>query len=435
MSKIEKNFYLKLLLISSWISFFLSINLNPVEFFEYNLLDRVRLILPIILTITFILFRFKKIKINSFFINYSYLFYIIFLLYIFFTLTYPQNNNLNIYWPLYMLLSFFILNILTSSEEKVTIIKLTIIIIALGFVLYFSASMIEMIAKPRPHFYGVMGGNSSYFGLYYPPRSSGLARLALILFSFALYFYLIKNKKKNYKILFLIAFLGTISLVYQSRTVSFIYFLLIIFTILFYFKKFFYDKRLIFFALIIPLLLNFFYNYNIVYDKARKIEKDPEKPKNTTVIVKNAFGNILLRDQDSYKKNPSRFSSDRFYNWKIAHKIIKQNYLKGYGAQADRLLIDQSIHNSILYSTLSGGILGGLAIIFIYIYSLILLIKFYFTDAYKLNNNILVHFAASILIIICLRSILETSIAVFSVDFLVFIIAFLFFSEQLSKYR
>ena len=107
----------------------------------------------------------------------------------------------------------------------------------------------------------------------------------------------------------------------------------------------------------------------------------------------------------------------------------------GYGAQADRILINQSIHNAVLYSSLSGSLLAGLLIIFIYVYVSILLLKFYFTGAYKLCNSSLVHFAASILIIICLRSILETSFAIFSIDFLVFIIGFLFFKESLKNIK
>ena len=155
----------------------------------------------------------------------------------------------------------------------------------------------------------------------------------------------------------------------------------------------------------------------------------------TNLLATYAWKNILLRDYHHHKNNPDKFSSNRFDNWNTAINIIKKNYLRGYGAQADRILINQSIHNSFLYSTLSGGILSGLSIIFIYIFSLILLIKFYLSGTYKICDSALVHFAASILIIIGLRSILETSFAVFSIDFLIFIIAFLFFQESLKKYQ
>ena len=84
---------------------------------------------------------------------------------------------------------------------------------------------------------------------------------------------------------------------------------------------------------------------------------------------------------------------------------------------------------------MSGGLLSGLSIIFIYILSILLLIKFYIGGAYKQCKSTLEHFACSVLIIICLRSILETSFAVFSIDFLVFIIAFLFLKERIKEYQ
>jgi len=148
-----------------------------------------------------------------------------------------------------------------------------------------------------------------------------------------------------------------------------------------------------------------------------------------------AWQNVILRDYVNHKKHSQNFSSSRFDNWTKVINIIKKNYLKGYGAQADRILIEQSVHNSILYSTLSGGLLSGLSIIFIYISSILLLIKFYLSGAYKLCKSTLEHFASSVLIIICLRSVLETSFAVFSIDFLVFIIAFLFLKERIKEYQ
>ncbi len=426
MLKIEKNFYLKLLLLSVWFSFFLSINLNPVEFSDFNLVNKIRILLPFFLTTLLIKFKYKEIKLSNLFSFHSLLFYIIFFLYTIFNISFHNNNNINIFWPLYMMLSFFILQNLTNYQEKKYLMILTIVIIGLGFTFYFSLALMELFSRPIYHFYGVMGSELGYLGIKNPPRSSGLARLSLILFSFLIYYYLIKEKKNNYIFLISICALGTFSLIFQSRTVSFIYIVLNIYIILFYFKKFFKDKWLLIFAIILPLLLNFFYNYSLL-------------SKNKTLLVNSltitALQNILLRDYTQHKKSTKSFSSDRFYNWDVAINIIKKDYLKGYGAQADRSLIGQSIHNSFLYSTLSGGLLSGLSIIFIYISCIILLIKFYLSDAYKLCNSPLVHFAGSILIIICLRSVLETSFAVFSIDFLVFIIAFLFFKESLKEYQ
>ena len=433
MMKIKRKFFLKLLLLSVWFSFFLSINLNPIEFLDFNLINKVRIILPLALTFLLISLRYNEIKLSNIFNKNLFVFYLICFLYIIFTISFQKNNMVNIFWPLYMMLSFFVLHNLTNYEEKKDILILTILIISFGFIFYFSSGLIQLAERADYHFYGIMGAELGYLGISNPPRSSGLARLAIILFSFLIYYYLIKEKKNNYLILILICALGTFSLIFQSRTVSFIYIILLIFNVSFYFKKFFKDKWLVVFAVILPLLINFIYNYNLITKNKVLIELGLKSDKSE--MVKQAMQNVLLRDYYFNKINPNNFSSNRYKNWNTAINIIKKDYLRGYGAQADRILIDQSIHNSFLYSVLSGGILSGLSIIFIYIYSIILLIKFYLTGVYKMYDSPLVHFAGSILIIIGLRSVLETSFAVFSIDFLVFIIAFLFLKECLKKYQ
>ena len=68
MTKIKRSFYLKLLLISVWFSYFLSINLNPAEFSNLNLINKIRILLPIFLTIVLIKIKlvgnYLKIKKN-----------------------------------------------------------------------------------------------------------------------------------------------------------------------------------------------------------------------------------------------------------------------------------------------------------------------------------------------------------------------------------
>ena len=104
---------------------------------------------------------------------------------------------------------------------------------------------------------------------------------------------------------------------------------------------------------------------------------------------------------------------------------MRENYFKGFGAQSDRIFINQSIHNSLIYSLLSGGIISFLALMVIYLLTLILLIKLYFfkkEDELKTEEKI----AIAIIIILNLRSILETSIAIYSIDYLVYIICYLY---------
>ena len=432
MSQAEKKIYYNILLLLTWSSFFFSINLNPQEFFNYDLISKFRIILPSLLIFLVIYWKYKEIKFSKFININSFLFYSIFFLYIFFNLINPENNNINIFWPLYMFLSFLMIHSFTDLDEKKNLLILTSAIIFIGFAYFFIYALSDMYKYSTIHFYGVYGGSLSYGGLESPPRSSGLSRLSLIIYALFLFYYLI-NEKKNIYFLILISFFALVTLVFQSRTSSFIYIFFSIFIIIFYFKKFFYDKRLIIFTIVLPILLNTSYQYLLVKQEIAFGK----------INIENIVRDGLLRDTWSYpenkfndkKKRLNKFSSDRFENWKKAHDIIRNDYFKGYGAQADRLLINQSIHNAIIYTILSGGILAGIAVILIYIYTIFLLIKFYFFTRYKLQFDFTVHFSGSILIILGLRSILETSFAVFSIDFLIYIIAFLFFNNHLKKYQ
>jgi O-antigen ligase len=47
--------------------------------------------------------------------------------------------------------------------------------------------------------------------------------------------------------------------------------------------------------------------------------------------------------------------------------LTNQNFLFGYGTQADRFLIDQTASNALLYAYSSAGIFGLLSILFIYL--------------------------------------------------------------------
>ncbi len=428
MVKLKEEIFDNLLLILVWISFFFSINLNPAEFFEYNITSKIRILAPILLSTLIIFFRYKEIQIKVV-DPIVFLFLIIIFLYIFFNLISPINNIINLFWPTYMLLSFFILTNFTNFDQKNLLMKLTLILVIGGFLLFFALVLIDMINNSNYHFYGAYGSKKGYVGLEYPPRSSGLSRLALICYAYFSMYYFLTNKK-NFILLILISFFAIITLLFQSRTTSFIYLFITIFWMTLYFKNFFYDKRLIIFTIIIPIAFNSIYQHLLI--KNNQIVTT----KNITVL--NVIQDGLLRDTLSYPENKfkdkakriNKFSSDRFANWKKAKEIIEKNYFKGHGAQADRLLVNQSIHNSIIYSTLAGGVLAGVAMLLIYLYSVFLLFKFYFFSKIKHSNIVISHFSGILLVIFGLRSLLETSIAVYSIDYLIYLIAFAIFKNQ-----
>ena len=171
-------------------------------------------------------------------------------------------------------------------------------------------------------------------------------------------------------------------------------------------------------------------NSAIIYGVHNYYLKDPnysesKKKDKFQSYVGNIFVKSLIRGQDE-----GNYSSGRFENWKLAYEIIKINPLKGYGAQADRLYINQSIHNAPIYSYLAGGLVAFMFIIIIYFRSFFFFIKFLYLK--KLYTNFDVNFCISILIILNLRSILETSFAVFSIDYLIYMIAYFVLKNKLS---
>ena len=255
-NKIDK--FRNLFIALVWFSFFFSINLNPSEFQSFSYIEKIRIIFPLILFLIFMFYNLQKIKVN---ISFDYLiFYTLSFSYLFFNLINSDNSITNIFWPLYMIIALIFLNCL-EYDEKIYVSKLTILIFSLAFIFYFSFGIMDMYINRNLHFYGILGTNSSYAEIKNPPRSSGLARIALIIFSALTLYFLNKKKNINRKYLFLfsITFFGTCTLIFQSRTITFIYLILNILIFIFYYKKFFENKILIIFLLILPIVFNGIY--------------------------------------------------------------------------------------------------------------------------------------------------------------------------------
>ena len=124
------------------------------------------------------------------------------------------------------------------------------------------------------------------------------------------------------------------------------------------------------------------------------------------------------------------FSSGRFDDWQeIFNKIKLKSLLLGYGSQADRYLINQSASNGLIYALISSGILGFMFYVF---FSLMVLKKLLknFLDVKKIKH--LDFYSSLIVMVIFLRSILETSYAIFSID-LIILLTFLNVINLLKK--
>jgi O-antigen ligase len=111
---------------------------------------------------------------------------------------------------------------------------------------------------------------------------------------------------------------------------------------------------------------------------------------------------------------------------KIIIEISKKDkFIIGYGFQADRKLINQSVHNVYLYALISGGILGLVLIIFISIRSA--WTSFFLLFNYSILKKKLepIDLISSFLMLsFLLRGLLETSYGIYSIDYLFFIICY-----------
>jgi O-antigen ligase len=125
------------------------------------------------------------------------------------------------------------------------------------------------------------------------------------------------------------------------------------------------------------------------------------------------------------------FSSGRYRNWIKSYNLLKERPFAGYGAQADRILLNQSIHNAFMYSFLCGGLIAGFLFLLIYLRTLYFFIMFLLNKSLKLNFNL--SLSLVLIIILNLRSTLETSFAIYSIDYLVFILIFSNLSNYFTK--
>jgi len=115
------------------------------------------------------------------------------------------------------------------------------------------------------------------------------------------------------------------------------------------------------------------------------------------------------------------FTSHRYSNWK---KVILKSKkpIIGYGPLGDRYLIEENSHNTLLYSYVSGGIVSTILMLIIIIRYTYLCLFLTFVKKIPLEKkNIFIFSSIFTISFLFFRGIGEISIAVFSIDFLVFL--------------
>ena len=265
--------------------------------------------------------------------------------------------------------------------------------------------------------YGGYDPLSSIFLNKSSPRSSGMARSLLIILLLGS---LLNSKYLNSKYFFIFfkILLITIILLLQSRVI--IALTLISLISIFVIKYKFSIKNIVNYSLlylIIPISLFLITtNYS---EKTAALKMTNEFLKSKGLEKTDLYFDKYRTPQIRIDKNAD-ITSGRLNDWiSIKENFDKNKIFIGYGAQADRYLINQSASNGIIYSLISSGIFG---FIFFVIFSFIIFFQFLkkliFLKKDNLNNDLILHI---IILIILARSLVETSYAVFGIDLIILI--------------
>jgi hypothetical protein len=439
------NSKLKLFLLVSFIILWLSLGIHPINLLNYswnssNFINTLNffigiatLLIPIILT--FILLIIKKNRLIFLKLGLLPLCIILYFICQIIGIILSNNELINLYFTLNGISTLFLLVLIYktfSKKEFNFFLIFSLIILATSFLFYFYKYLKIFILIEGQTLYGAWGAVSFLENNEAIPRPTGLARTGLILFICLYFAYFINNSKK---ILYILIFLAASILLFQSRTIIFL-FVLFIFSSYFFFKKklfFFKLKKTIFIFFIIPILLFVTSNFlKIKLIESNLISKEfiyraLNLDKNNYVIDKRQFNKHFSSDQKYTREiDPETFTSGRVRDWeKILSAELK---LFGYGPQGDRKLTNGSTAaNALLYALSSAGIAGLFIMILIYFKTIKELYKIYLEKNYY---NFYIYSSICILIILLFRSILESSFAVFGIDYIIFLQCYLIIKKR-----
>ena len=431
----KKNILIKLFLIFSFCICWLSISTTLDDFLIFkndgklniksiiNFFRQALIYFCLVLSCIIILFSKKK------FFKKEKLIYVIFGIYFLAQipgLIYSENKFENIYLSLSSLtaiLTIILIEDFFSKDEQ----KIFLYISFLIFLILFLISLIPQLKlyfEGRQYFYGSLQVNSEVFLGKDSPRSSGSARTCLLLI---IILFILENnlfKKKKFFVRPFIIFLLSIILLFQSRTIIAIS--IIIFSLIFIYENDFSLKKILSFVtfyFIFPILLFIFF-INIYAHQNFELRKNLQKL-NKPFLTNKIEKNLEVRKL-------SDFSSGRFNDWnEIYKKFSVENIFFGYGSQADRFLINQNASNGLIYAISSSGIFGTIFFVF---FSLIVLQKISRYIIFFKQTDINYYFMSLIILTIFLRSMLETSYSVYSIDFMILITSILLINNMDHKH-
>jgi len=412
----------------SWLLIILSTNTSYNDLTKPSyILDFTRALLGIIGQLLILFFFIKEIYLKKK-LYFSELTLSLFLIYLFFQsfgLIFTSNNIYNFYW---ILISTFSILLFSLNKKKIftNYVKyylILIIILIIIFFIYYPSYISSFFKSVDLSFYAhwPAGHQIEIFTKNFPPRSSGFGRTAaLIGFVFLLlHFY----KTKFFKINFVIyCFFSSVVIMTFSRT-NILAYITAISIILFINSENIKQKFSNFFLyIVIPIILV------VVIILIKYSVLKYSDPKFSYFPIDRTENKILLRKdfQSDAKLDINKISSGRLEDWiNITTKTYEVSPIYGFGAQGDRFLINQTSSSAFIYAFSSSGIIGLVFFCILYLRSLLISFRLLIQKDNYLTFTIKNYFtilASLNLIFLLIRSFFESSIAVFGIDFLVFIL-------------
>lgn len=444
--------FLYFYIITFWSFLWISINTLPEEINNFGdsflrSINALRIIMPVtlsIITFIFIIINFfylkniKKYEFKKIFQNIYFLFLIYFILQI--VGIYKNKYHLYNFDSLFLIylgvgvISVFLI-IKNFQLEKMLknlfYLSILIVITVTIYITFISFKLTNL--KEFTYIYGINWAGANFLHQEIP-RITGLSRLwALVsLFTIIFFYNCSKNNFSKYISFLLIIFLGLFIWAAQSRGTLLCYFLSIIFITLLNRKISAIRKIFFLFIFIIfPVLIYQTYIYYYNYHKAE-----------TFYSSKMIYDKNYLDTFDKSRIINNKTTSGRIELWnEVLNKYDKKRFF-GYGPQADRNLIGRelerkysnNVSNAYLYSFACGGYLAIIIFIMINIQIIMSLYKAIFIKGLFLNkHNIETKFCATLLFYFLIRSFIENSFALFSIDFLLVIMSISIVKEFINK--
>ena len=412
----KKNLYL-LTLFAYWVILWVSINTTPhIQGLFYidnswDFTEVVRISIALVSTLIIVGFCFfyislKKIKIDKIYL-YFFLNFVSHLVGLYLNENRIFNFN-NSFLPL-LAIGTILLFILCEQLEVGILIKYFFWISIMFLLISFAVNFFPKIQDLNNlNFSQLFSKNETNIFSLSMPRTSGLSRSLAIINLFLILMFLEFKKKyaKNFMIVITLA-ISLIIIFFQSRGTLLCYFLsLSIFIIFLREDKKNLKIKNILLLIIIPVFLYLSINH---YFNNSKIDRKNIKSNNRVFNV---------------------HTSGRIETW--AHVLKNYDYKKifGYGAQGDRFFLKtfekqtsekgygNNSSNIFIYTLLSGGIISFILLILIFYEILKILIKKKLSILFN-RSSIYFKFSIICLIFFSIRSLVENSFGLFSIDFLI----------------